>query len=49
MAIDSDAGLADEDGGVSTGGSCRGATECVAFEGSGLDIATIHPSLGQCE
>ena len=44
---DADAGMADgtvddgEDGGVSGGGGCRGGSECVAFEGSGLDLGTV--------
>lgn len=49
----SDAGIdvatVDEDGGVSGRGGCRGGSECIAFEGSGLELSTVSASLGQCE
>jgi hypothetical protein len=48
--VDAGIDVADgEDGGVSGSGGCRGGTECVAFEGSGLDLSTVSASLGQCE
>ena len=37
--------VVDEDGGVS-GGAC---SQCVAFDGAGLDLSAVSASLGQCE
>lgn len=46
--VSADAG-SDDDAGVSGGGACSAAAECVAFEGSGLDLSAVDPALGQCD
>jgi hypothetical protein len=47
-----DGGMADEDAGMSKPGpgACPGASKCVDFTGSGLDLGGVHGDpLGQCE